>query len=146
MFRGFEQAKIDEKGRLKVPAVFRERLFRDYGPDVFLTVLRDHQLCIYPLKVWEQKEQRLMDVPDSMPEKQRFIMTANYFGAERSVDDQGRLPLPQHLRDKVGLDAEVAVMGGINFLVVMDRQHADRRAEEDFPSPEVFEKLQGFGI
>jgi MraZ protein len=146
MFRGFEQAKIDEKGRLKIPAAFRERLVRDFGPEVFLTVLREHQLCIFPLKVWEEKEQLLLKVPDSMPEKQRFIMTANYYGAEKAVDEQGRLPLPQHLRDKVGLDADVAVMGGINMLVVMDRRHADRRAEEEFPSPAVFEKLQSYGI
>ena len=146
MFRGFEQAKIDDKGRLKIPARFREKLIKDYGADVFLTAFREHQLCIYPIRIWEQKEELLGKVPDSLPEKNRFILTANYFGSEKSVDEQGRLPLPQHLRDKVGLDGDVAVIGNGNFMVVMNLNFVDRWANENSPTPDVFDKMQAYGI
>jgi MraZ protein len=146
MFRGFEQAKIDEKGRLKVPARYRQKLVELYGADVFMTVIRESQLNIYPIKVWEEKESKLARVPDSLPEKHRFLLTANYYGTEKTVDEQGRLPIPQHLRDKVGLDGEVAVLGTGTMLVVMNLQRVSKQVEEDFPSPLVFEKLQDYGI
>jgi MraZ protein len=146
MFRGFEQAKIDEKGRLKVPARYRQKLVELYGADVFMTVIREGQLNIYPIKVWEEKESKLAQVPDSLPEKHRFLLTANYYGTEKTVDEQGRLPIPQHLRDKVGLDGEVAVLGTGTMLVVMNLQRVSKQVEEDFPSPLVFEKLQEYGI
>jgi len=146
MFRGSEQAKIDDKGRLKIPARFRERLVKDYGTEVFLTAFRDHQLCIYPIKVWEQKEELLAKVPDSMPEKNRFILAANYFGSEKSVDEQGRLPLPPHLREKAGLEGDVAVIGNVHFMVVMNLEYVDRTTREDTLTPDVFEKMQAFGI
>ena len=146
MFRGFEQAKIDEKGRLKVPARFRQKLVELYGADVFMTVVREGQLNIYPMKEWEEKEQAFAKVPDSLPEKHRFMLTANYYGNEKTVDEQGRLPIPQHLRDKVGIDGEVAVLGMGKMLVVMNLQRLDKQVAEDFPTSLVFEKLQGYGI
>jgi MraZ protein len=146
MFRGFEQAKIDDKGRLKVPARFRQKLADEYGSDVFMTIVRDQQLCIYPLKVWEQKETAFMNVPDSLPEKHRYILAANYFGTEKTVDEQGRLPIPPHLRDKAGLDGEVAVLGLINMLVVMNLAYADKWVQENFPTPVVFDRLKEYGI
>lgn len=146
MFRGFEQAKIDEKGRLKVPSRYRQKLMELYGADVFMTIVREGELDIYPLKVWEEKEQAFAKVPDSLPEKHRYLLTANYFGTEKTVDEQGRLPIPQHLRDKVGLNGEVAVMGTGRVLVVMDLQRVSKQVEEEFPTPLVFDKLKEYGL
>lgn len=146
MFHGFEQAKIDEKGRLKIPSRFRQKLVDKFGPDVFMTMIKPDTLTIFPLSVWEEKEEKFLQVPDSLPEKDRFILTANYFGTEKTVDEQGRLPIPPNLRSRVGLEGEVAVVGYLKTLVVMDLTRAEQWAGENFPDPAVFDRLREYGI
>lgn len=145
MFRGSEQAKIDDKGRLKIPARFRQKLLDEYGPEVFVTILRDRRLTIYPIKVWEEKERQLESIPDSLKEKEQILLAANFFGTEKTVDDQGRLPIPPHIREKAGLDGEVTVMGRLRTLVVMNQKYVDEWLSDNFPTAEVHDRLREYG-
>jgi MraZ protein len=146
MFHGSEQAKIDEKGRLKIPARFRQKLMDDFGPNVFMTCIKPMQLTIYPLKVWEDRMNRFIGVPDSLAEKDRYLITANLRGSDKSVDEQGRLPLPPELRDLVSLNGEVVVMGLLNTLVVMNLEYAQGWVAQNAPDAQVFDRLREYGI
>lgn len=146
MFRGREQAKIDEKGRLKVPAKMRQKLMEGFGADVFMTIVSDSKLTIFPLPVWEEKERQFLKVPDSLPEKESYLFTANFMGSEKTMDDQGRLPIPTHLREELGLDGDVEVVGLIDKILVMRPDTARQWVRDHFPTPQVSDRLKEYGI
>ena len=66
MFRGHEQARIDDKGRLKVPNVFRSFLDTKYGRELFLTSVTGEYLRLYPMPVWLEKEEKLGSLADRL--------------------------------------------------------------------------------
>jgi MraZ protein len=117
--RGNCPAKVDEKGRLKVPAVFLEGL-KEYGTQFYITSLNGEDARIYPLSVWSDIEDRLANLPSQHPAKRKFLLRTSYFGQQVEVDGQGRLLLPGVLRESAQLKAEVDVFGQLNYLEVMN--------------------------
>ena len=123
MFRGNHPTRVDEKGRLKLPADFRGQL--EGGPEakqVFYITSKDGERAeLWPIKAWEEIEAVLAKVPSTNPAKRKFLDVTNYYGQMAEMDNQGRLLLPQILRDKAGLTAEVLVYGSQKFLEVLSR-------------------------
>ena len=117
--RGNCPAKVDEKGRLKVPAVFLEGL-KEYGTQFYITSITGEDARIYPLSVWSEIEDRLAALPSQHQGKRKFLLRTSYFGQQVEVDGQGRLLLPGVLREQAQLKAEVDVFGELNILVVMN--------------------------
>jgi len=111
MFRGTFKAKIDEKERLKIPAAFRKLLVDEYGDDIFITSLDGEKALLYPLKVWNEMEERLSRLPRMNPRKERMLRVTNYYGLQSKIDGQGRTGLPITLKEKAELNGEVIVMG-----------------------------------
>jgi MraZ protein len=146
MFRGGDQAKIDNKGRLKIPAQHRQTLFAEYGPEIFMTVIRDRQLTIYPLEIWKAKEQKLLHMPDSVEAKHRFLTHANFFGAAKTVDDQGRVAIPAHIRKRADLLEDVAVISNLHTLQVMGAENMERFVDENPLDASTFEALREYGF
>ncbi len=122
-FRGGYPASIDAKGRLKLPARLREQLEAGYGREVFVCSFFPWELRIFPLAVWEGWEARLDDLNPFDPVAMKVIELVNY-GQQVEVDDQGRLLVPQLLRETVEVDGEVVVSGRINHLAVTKRDRA----------------------
>lgn len=147
MFRGREQTTIDKNGRLKVPFKVRAKLLEFFGPDVFMTILTPGKLMVFPLKVWEEKEMKLKNVPDTMPEKEQFLLCANVNGAERTIDDQGRLSIPAHIIKKLGLNGDAEVVGGIDKILVLRPDDAGKYEEDSsYPTPQALERLREYGV
>ncbi|HEX4379425.1 MAG TPA: hypothetical protein VH022_05300 [Candidatus Acidoferrum sp.] len=117
--RGNCPAKVDEKGRLKVPAVFLEGL-KEYGTQFYITSITGEDARIYPLSVWSEIEDRLAAMPSQHQGKRKFLLRTSYYGQQVEVDGQGRLLLPGVLRDSAQLKAEVDVFGQLNYLEVMN--------------------------
>jgi MraZ protein len=117
--RGNCPAKVDEKGRLKVPAVFREEL-KEYGTQFYITSVTGESARIYPMKVWVELEDRLAKLPTSSPAKRKFLLRTSYFGQTVELDGQGRLLLPAVLRDSATMRGEVDVFGSLDYLEVMN--------------------------
>src|SRR5579862_452187 len=117
--RGNCPAKVDEKGRLKIPAVFLDGL-KEYGTQFYITSLNGEDARIYPLSVWSEIEDRLAALPSQHPGKRKFLLRTSYYGQQVEVDGQGRLLLPGVLRESAQLKAEVDVFGELNILVVMN--------------------------
>ncbi len=116
--RGNSPAKVDEKGRLKIPAQFLEEL-KEYGTSFYITSTRGESARIYPLKVWSGMEDRLA-TKENTKEKRKFLRATSYYGQVAELDGQGRVLLPAVLREKAVLKGDVAVLGVSEYLEVMN--------------------------
>jgi MraZ protein len=123
MFRGNHPARVDEKGRLKIPADFKRRVDELYGPQFFITSKDGKRAELYPMKEWERIEDALAKAPSSSAKK-KFLDVTNYYGQVVEMDAQGRLLIPQLLRETATLAGDVAVLGLQSYLaVVNDKKH-----------------------
>ena len=140
-FRGSAPARVDEKGRLKVPNVFRAQIEEAFGPEIFVTSIQGKNVLLYPLAIWRALEEKLAALPAMHRAKNKFLERVNYYGQDGALDGQGRILIPQILRDAAKLPADVVVTGNIDHLVVSDRGAlAGRLATEDF-TPEDYDEL-----
>jgi MraZ protein len=115
--RGNCPAKVDEKGRLKIPSVFLDEL-REYGNQFYITSTTGETARIYPMKVWSEIEDKLAQLPSTHVAKQKFLLRTSYFGQQAELDGQGRVLLPAVLREAAQTVAEVDVLGALNYLEV----------------------------
>lgn len=137
MLRGSALAKLDDKGRLKLPATFRAVLEPKYGTEFFVTSLRGESVRIYPMDVWMRIEERLARGSSMNPAVMRFKNAVNYFGQASPMDGQGRVLVHPLLRERADVRGEVVVLGQQDFLEVWnrtafeDRLHADPLTDAD---------------
>ena len=135
-FRGSAPARLDEKGRLKVPNLFRQQI-----EEAFVTSLHGREVLLYPLPIWRALEEKLAALPAIHRAKTKFLERVNYFGQNATLDGQGRVLIPQILRDTAKLPPDVVVTGNIDHLVVSDRGAlASKLAGEDF-TPEDYDEM-----
>jgi MraZ protein len=126
MFRGNQPARVDEKGRLKLPEKFKRMVDELYGPQFYITSRDGERAELWPLKEWERIEESLAKAPSSAA-KQKFLDVTNYYGQAVDMDAQGRLLMPQLLREKAALKGDVAVLGQQNKLVVINDERAQAK-------------------
>lgn len=131
MLRGNAPATIDEKGRLKVPALFRSEIEDTWGSDFYVTSVLGECVRIYPLTVWQDIERRLAELPTLNPAKRRFLNRTNYYGQLASMDKQGRLLIQTMLRESARMVGEVAVLGYLNYLEVWNNERFKERLDQD---------------
>ena len=131
MLRGSSLAKLDEKGRLKLPASFRGVLEPKFGPDYFVTSLRGDSVRIYPMDVWLRVEERLARASSLNPSVMRFKNAVNYYGQSTPMDSQGRILIHPLLRDRADVRGEVVVLGQQDFLEVWNRAAFEERLHSD---------------
>jgi MraZ protein len=147
MLRGNHPARIDDKGRLKVPNGFRTVVESQYGPELFVTSVTGEYVRVYPMAVWLEIERRLLEVPSTHPSKLRFLERVNFFGQAASLDKQGRVVLPQLLRENAAMTGEVSVLGQQNHLAVWNQKRLmERLFKKDPFTEEDGRVLSGFGI
>jgi len=124
--RGSAETTIDEKGRFKVPAVFRAPIEEAYGSEVFVTSLTGNDILIYPMPVWNEVEEKLAKAPAVHRVRTKFMERFNTFGQSSKMDPHGRLVLPSLLRDTSGIAGESLVLGQTNHLQLVNRaKHLD---------------------
>jgi len=146
MFRGSAAAKIDDKGRLKVPTDFRRFLEERYGPDLFVTSVDGGSAFVYPLPVWEEIEARLQAMPSTDPKKNAFLERVSYFGQQLRLDAQGRIVIPQILRERAGMSGDVVVSGHLDHLVIWNHERFLTRLDEQPFTEDDFRALAARGI
>ena len=120
--RGSSATRIDEKGRLKVPAMFRGVIHDQHGADVFVTSLTGESVLIYPMPVWLEIELKLSKMASTHPSRLKFLDRVNYYGQEGELDGQGRVAIPPHLRESASIIGEVRVFGRINHIEVWNAE------------------------
>jgi MraZ protein len=122
MFRGNHPAKVDEKGRLKLPAAFKQLLDAQTVTQFYITSVDGRSAEIWPLPEWEKREQALAEFSTLDDAVQKYLNLTSYYGQQVEMDNQGRVLLPQILRGKAKLDADVAVFGKMVYLEVHNRE------------------------
>jgi MraZ protein len=120
--RGSFPARIDDKGRLKLPTVFRGVIQDQQGPDLFVTSVTGESVRLYPMQVWLGIEQRLSQMPANHPSRLKFLDRVNYFGQTGELDNQGRVVIPAHLRDSASIVGDVRVIGRIDHVEVWNEE------------------------
>jgi MraZ protein len=147
MLRGNHPARIDDKGRIKVPNGFRTLIESNYGPELFVTSVTGEHVLLYPMSVWLEIERKLAAVPSTNPSKARFLDRVNFFGQAVTMDRQGRVVLPQMLRETAAMAGEVCVLGRQNHVAVWNLRRLQERLFKKEPfTEEDGRALSEFGI
>ncbi len=111
MFRGVSAINVDAKGRMAMPAKYRDRLQECCANRLVLTVDLDRCLLLFPEPDWDQFEHKLMQLPTLNPRTRRLQRLFLGHAAECEIDNQGRILVPQLLREYAGLDKHVVLVG-----------------------------------
>jgi MraZ protein len=146
VFRGNAPARIDDKGRLKVPNIFRVLLEGAFGRELFLTSLTGAYVRIYPMRVWLDIEQKLGEMPSTHPARLRFLDRVNYFGQSAELDVQGRVLIPARLRDAATMTGDVDVLGQFNYLDVWNHDRFLTKLQGEPFTDDDARALSEFGI
>jgi MraZ protein len=146
MLRGNHPARVDDKGRLKVPNGFRTLIEAQYGSELFVTSVTGEQARVYPMAVWLEIERKLQAVPSSNPARLRFLERVNFYGQATAMDKQGRVLLPQLLRESAAMQGDVSVLGVQNHLEVWNLKRLLERFKKEPFTDEDGRALSEFGI
>ena len=146
MFRGNHPTRVDEKGRLKVPAEFKRVIDEKYSTQFYITSLDGKVGQVYPFEEWERIEQKLAGLSTFNPTKKKFLDRVNYYGQMVEMDGQGRLLIPQLVRDSAQIKGEVAVLGNLTFLIVRNLEAFRQEIEEQPFTSEDEKTLDDLGI
>jgi len=143
--RGNYPAKVDEKGRLKIPAVYLEQL-KQFGNQFYITSPTGDSARIYPISVWQAIEEKLSRVSSQNQAKRKFLMHTSYYGQMAEMDQQGRVLLPAILREKAQTKGEVDVFGALDYLEVMNHAKVMDDMKRDPFTDDDFKALEDLGI
>jgi len=146
MFRGNHPTRVDDKGRLKLPAEYKRRADEVYGPQFFITSRDGKRAEIYPLKEWEKVEAGLAKIPDFNPQKRKLLDIVNYYGQMAEMDAQGRVLIPQLLRELAKVTGDVVVLGKQTFLEVANHEEFKRQMEASPLTAEDEKALADLGL
>jgi len=143
---GNAPTRIDAKGRLKLPSIFRAPLEAKYGRELFLTSVSGECVRVYPMPVWLEIEQKLAKVPSTHPSRQRFLDRVNYYGQIAELDGQGRVIIPVRLREAAGMTGPVDVLGVVTYLEVWNHDGLDLKMKREPFTDDDARSLSEFGI
>jgi MraZ protein len=122
MFRGRFEYNIDEKGRISIPAKFREVLKREYGSDQLIITIFDSCLVAYPLTEWQVFEEKMKNL-SLLKKEVKFFLRYFYSGAmECAIDDHGRILIPSPFREHARLKKETVFVGVMKGFEIWDKE------------------------
>ncbi len=145
MLRGTHLTRLDEKGRLKMPAEFKRLIDEKYGAQFYITSFDGKSAKVYPMEEWETIERKLAALTNFNPTKQRLLKHTSYYGQVVDFDGQGRLLMPTILRESADLKGEVAVSGYLTYLEVQNADALRSEVQQPFTTEDE-EVLGGLGI
>ncbi len=146
MLRGNHSAKIDDKGRLKIPNAFRALMEDQHGAGLYLTSVTGESVRVYPMPVWLGVEERLRRMPSTHPARLKFLDRVNYFGQLSEFDNQGRVSIPPRLRQSAEMAGDVDVLGQVDYLEVWNHDRLLAKFDRDPFTDDDANALAEFGI
>jgi MraZ protein len=147
-FSGKYYYTVDPKGRVMIPAAFREIIAANYGPKLYLTnAAFDKCLHLYPLEEWGKLQDKVKSLP-KMDKAVRFFMRRVIASAvETTIDRQGRVLVPAAHREDSAVNGEVVIVGQIDRLEIWDRARWDEATDPSMVDVGALEKaLSDFGL
>jgi len=143
---GHAPARVDDKGRLKIPADFRKLIEDKYGSDCFITSIDGERASVYPLPVWYDFQARLSKVPSASVAKSKLLERVNYFGQPATIDAQGRVLIPSILREVAAIADDVVVLGNTDHLIVWNESRIQKRLKDNPLTPDDMKELELHGV
>ena len=143
---GHAPARVDDKGRLKVPADFRKLIEEKYGSDCFITSTDGERAMVYPMPVWYDFQARLSKVPSTSIPKAKLQERVNYYGQATTIDQQGRVLIPSILREVAGIVNDVVVLGNTDHLIVWNEERIQKRLTKNPLTAEDMKELELHGV
>lgn len=144
--RGSAPTRIDDKGRLKVPTVYRSEIQDLHGPDVFVTSLTGECVRIYPMPAWLEVERKISAMPSNHPTRLKLLDRMNYYGQTSELDAQGRIVIPPMLRESASIVGEVRVFGRIDYVEVWNEARFVEKLKREPWTDEDGLQLAQFGL
>ena len=138
MFRGRHEHSIDAKGRLSIPRVFRDALVAGEENPPMLVNKKDH-LALYPASAWATREQILMKAPSFDPDAQALRLFYASGSVTAPIDSQGRILVPNFLREHADLESKVIVAGAYEHIKIYNPA---RFAQKQGRTVYDFDKIQ----
>lgn len=120
MLRGHYTVRMDDKGRIKLPAAYRRYIDEHYGKEFYVTSLTGECARLYPMQEWMSIEEKLQSRGTSDSAVRKFLDRTNYYGQLAGVDTQGRILVHPLLRSSAELVGDVAVLGYLQYLEVWE--------------------------
>lgn len=143
MFIGEFQHNLDTKGRIAVPVKFRNKL----SGGAIITRGLDHCLFIFSDKEWETLAQKLIALPLAQANSRAFVRLMLAGAMDVEVDKQGRILIPDYLREYAGLKKQATVAGLYNRIEIWDSEAWKQyKSKTESQSDEIAEKLSELGI
>ncbi len=143
---GHSPAKVDDKGRLKIPAGFRKVIEDKYGLDCFITSTDGERAVIYPMPVWYDFQARMAKVPSTSQAKTKLLERVNYYGQTSTIDQQGRVLVPAVLRNVAGISDDVVVLGNTDHLIVWNEERIQKRLSDNPLTADDWKELELHGV
>jgi len=137
VFRGRHDHTIDSKGRISIPSKFREILNEKYDDRLVISIL-DLCLVAFPFREWSLMEDEVKNLSPLSKDARIFFRFFYSSGVDCVVDKQGRLLIPQSLRDYANLEKDVVLVGGVKMIEIWNKE---RWAEEFRKSQENFDRV-----
>jgi MraZ protein len=133
-FFGRYYLRVDEKGRIVVPALFRDAIRSEHGNSIYVTcALRDECLLVYPEKAWARLLEKVSTLPRTSESVKFFMRRVIGSAHEAEIDRQGRALIPPPLRDysKIGINGEIVVLGQTDMIEIWNRENLDLKDKQD---------------
>jgi len=131
MFRGLNTINLDAKGRLAIPAKYRERLAELCAGHLVVTIdTEERSLLIYPVNEWEVIEKQITALPSFDPRARRIQRLLVGHASDVEVDGSGRILLPASLREYAGLEKETVMIGQGKKLELWSKEAWEGTREE----------------
>jgi len=146
VLRGNYAAKIDDKGRLKIPNAFRALIQQAHGTELFVTSLTGEYVRIYPMPIWMALEEKLAAVPSTHPARLKYFDRINYYGQTAEFDVQGRVLIHPRLRESAGMTGEVDVFGQYAWLDVWNHERFVAKLQREPYTDDDARALSEFGV
>ncbi len=146
MLRGNYAAKIDDKGRLKIPNAFRALVEKTHGSELFVTSLTGESVRVYPMPVWLVLEEKLSRAPSTHPARIKYLDRVNYYGQTAEIDAQGRVVIHPRLRESAGMAGDVDIFGLVDHLDVWSHERFVSKMQREPYTDDDARALSEFGI
>jgi MraZ protein len=148
-FSGNPKTKLDERGRLKLPAEFKAFVERKYGKGFnafYITSMDGESAEIYPMPEWLERQKKVFALPQTNPARKILLARYNFYGDRADMDPQGRMQIPEELRQRAELSGEVKVSGEGNLMRVTSLKKLRDSVDGSELTPEMLDSLSGSGL
>jgi MraZ protein len=145
VFRGNNPTRIDEKGRLKLPAEFKRQIDESYGTQFFITSRDGKRAEIYPMQEWEKFEAKLAAIPNFNPAKKKLMERINYYGHNGDGYAGTAVDSATDAR-RVDVTGDVNVFGMHTYFEIANREEFKRKMDAEPLTAEDEESLAAFGL